>query len=143
MGKITYADGRTLEGEFRDGNASNAKGYLPLAGEQSYTGELVDGRRQGTGKNAYKDGSVYDGEWVNGLRHGTGRYSSGVDGSVYFGSWFNNQQHGNAAVTNADGSIFEGEFKEGEPFNGKGTVINRDGVKVTGAWTNGILRSKR
>lgn len=37
------------------------------------------------------------------------------DGSCYEGGWENDKRSGHGKLTYADGTVFEGEFLEGEP----------------------------
>lgn len=40
---------------------------------KSYSGDYVDGKKQGFGVYKYADGKVYEGQWVNGKQSGEGR----------------------------------------------------------------------
>ena len=45
----------------------------------NYTGDWVDGEREGNGSTSFKDGAVYEGEYKEGLENGVGiiRYPNG------------------------------------------------------------------
>lgn len=53
-----------------------------------YEGEWVKGKRHGTGKECFEDGTLsYEGEWKEGRRHGTGKCFRN-DGTLrYEGEW--------------------------------------------------------
>lgn len=89
-----------------------------------WTGACLDGRANGRGVETwryYLQGvwreEVYRGPLVNGRSHGYGAFD-GVFGD-YVGSWSNGVFHGCGVLTLADGSVFEGEFVNGE-FTGEG-----------------------
>jgi len=58
-----------------------------------YTGQLVESRREGFGKQNWLDESLYEGEFLNNERSGQGTYRS-ANGSVYTGSFLNDEMHG-------------------------------------------------
>ncbi|POM81354.1 Hypothetical protein PHPALM_689 [Phytophthora palmivora] len=90
--------------------------------------------------------STYEGQWVQDLRHGNGVLTSGSKDFIYDGAWENDQRcgyghcviscgretysgqwranafHGTGQYTDAEGSIYEGEFVQGKK-HGVGKVI--------------------
>lgn len=108
-------------------------------GEGEYTGELVDGVRQGYGKMKFSNKDIYDGDWDKGKMHSSGMYqfwdeknkrysetyngefNEGVregkgkmkyaNGDVYIGTWQNNQRTGDGICWFADNSVFHGVWK--------------------------------
>ena len=76
--------------------------------EGMYTGQLVDGRRNGHGVMRYADGVTYDGEWKEDKAEGCGVYRDDRDGEnwVYEGQWTNDKRHGYGVETmyNDDGT---------------------------------------
>lgn len=119
-----------------------------------YTGSVVDGKRQGTGKYVWKDGTTYEGNWNNNVMEGNGKLTT-PDGDIYEGNFENGKKNGKGKYNFSNGDIYEGEFKndimngtgkytfadgdtyEGEfsnnKFNGNGTYT-KDGIKYTGTW---------
>ena len=54
----------------------------------SYTGELIDGKRSGFGTYLYVSGNKYEGQWKDGKREGNGTFQL-KDGGKYVGEWKN------------------------------------------------------
>lgn len=121
-----------------------------------YLGERVDGKKQGTGKYEWKDGSIYEGEFsndqingqgkltipqkgtyegtfVNGKRCGQGTYTF-TNGDIYQGNWTDDKMSGQGTYTFANGDTYVGEFSNNK-FNGKGTYT-KDSNKYTGTWSD-------
>ena len=94
-----------------------------------YEGEYLNGKRHGKGKefNSY-DGLIYEGEYLNGKRHGKGKEF--VRGYLtYEGEYLNGKRNGKGkeyqeihigVKFKEKDLIFEGEFLDGERWNGKG-----------------------
>ena len=122
----------------------------------TYTGERIDGKKQGIGTYKWNDGAVYEGEFdndqingsgaltipekgtyngtfVNGKRSGQGIYTF-TNGDKYEGNWENDKMSGQGTYTFADGDTYVGEFKDNK-FNGQGTYT-KGSNKYTGTWTN-------
>ncbi len=83
----------------------------------SYTGEVVDGKPNGTGTGIYPYGN-YTGDYKNGLREGNGKFES-KDGENKYKGTFANDKYNEGKLTFPDGSYFEGTFKDGQPDKGK------------------------
>lgn len=164
-GSVTWENGDTYEGEFKDGNP-NGEGTCTYESGTSYTGSWVTSTKksapegQGTmktvdgtlfegtwdeagyfvqGKKTTTNGSVFEGEWSN----KTGNFIKGnailADGSVYEGEW--DQETGyflKGTIKYADGAVYEGECKDGY-YNGQGTLTYADGTVQSGEWVKGIL----
>ena len=109
-------------------------------GKASYTGEFVEGKRQGRGKMVFENFDTYEGDWLNGEMDGFGTYKfwdkskdqfskqiydgqfkhgvrEGVgimkysNGDVYNGNWQNNYRTGDGICYFADGCVFQGLWK--------------------------------
>ena len=83
----------------------------------SYTGEVVDGKPNGTGTGIYPYGN-YTGDYKDGLREGNGKFESKNGENKYKGT-FANDKYNKGTLTFPDGSYFEGTFKDGQPDKGK------------------------
>jgi len=110
-----------------------------------YTGEVKDGIPHGKGKSVYPGGSSYEGDFalINGtllngngiFTHPNGAWNKGIfkngdfvsgtvrmiraDGSLgYECGWANGKHNGYGKAVMADGTVHEGEFKDGK-FVGK------------------------
>jgi hypothetical protein len=70
-GKVTFPDGRVLEGEFKEGKLhGKGKAILPDGGV--YEGKFKEGKMQGKGMATFPDGRVYQGEFKEGKADGKG-----------------------------------------------------------------------
>lgn len=119
-----------------------------------YTGDIVDGKKQGNGKFEWNSGAIYEGEFsnneingngkmiiptvgeyqgsfVNGKRSGKGKYIF-TNGDIYDGEWTNDKMNGQGVYTFANGDKYEGQFSNNK-FNGTGTYT-KDGKQYTGTW---------
>ena len=83
----------------------------------SYTGEVVDGKPNGTGTGIYPYGN-YTGDYKDGLREGNGKFES-KDGENKYKGTFANDKYNEGKLTFPDGSYFEGTCKDGQPDKGK------------------------
>jgi uncharacterized protein (TIGR02145 family) len=122
--------------------------------EWTYTGDWVNGKKQGQGKisTQYTIGfESYEGEWNNGLKHGKGKlYMSGeMSESTYTGTWNNDKMVGYGEViadfaNPEDGSVektsYKGQFAN-DLKNGQGTEISGEGT-YTGNFINGDRAGK-
>lgn len=121
-----------------------------------YTGERVNGKKEGTGIYTWNDGSVYEGEFsndqingegkltipgkgtyngefVNGKKSGSGTYEF-VNGDKYVGNWSNDVMSGYGTYTFSNGDKYVGQFSDNK-FNGQGTYTS-NGSKYSGKWIN-------
>lgn len=120
----------------------------------TYTGERIDGKKQGNGKYEWNDGKIYEGEFandeingegkltipnqgtyegkfVNGKKNGEGIYTF-ANGDIYQGEWKEDKMEGQGTYTFANGDVYVGTFSNNK-FNGQGTYT-KDGNKYTGNW---------
>lgn len=160
-GKITYENGKTLEGEFRAGKLYTGYGTIMYCTTGTiYEGHFVEGQANGQGRETFADGRylqgeweygmlmnghgvmsrrdyVYEGQFQDGKRHGQGKWTSLV-GNSYEGAWEDGKQHGQGTFTYADGSVLQGEFQNGSILNGHG-VFPLCGVRYEGQFVEGAL----
>ena len=111
LGELTY-------GELRHGD-----------GSVYYTGGLLNGKPEGTGKLTYRNGETYEGEFKNGQRHGKGK-QTWPNGDVLEVNFKDNKKNGLGKITRANGdvqyyeytssfnspSLFGDFFEEDEPI---------------------------
>ena len=71
MKEITYANGDSFTGEFKDGKFHGIGQYKWSREKQSYRGEFRHGLRSGQGTQLYPDGAKYTGMFVNDNMHTT------------------------------------------------------------------------
>ena len=120
LGKQFYSNGKLkFEGEYKKGKKWNGKGYDP---DGNIIYEIKDG------KGFYKKYKLsfktlyllFEGELNNGEKNGKGKeYSENY--LKYEGEYLNGKRHGKGKEYYYDNRImFEGEYKEGIRWNGKG-----------------------
>ena len=67
--------------------------------------------------------------------HGQGAVLS-TDGSFYTGNLINNCKDGKGFMIFSDGSLFMGQYKDGNPVEGTMTYAN--GLRIKGSYSSGI-----
>ena len=76
-------------------------------------GQAVDmiqnGERQSLGPVTMSNGAIFTGEWLNGLKDGYGQ-QVWPDGSKYEGDWKNDQANGRGRLVHADGDVYDGDW---------------------------------
>ncbi|EFC46511.1 predicted protein, partial [Naegleria gruberi] len=110
-----------------------------------FEGDMIDSRKNGFGKLVYSDGSYYEGQFNNDEMTGTGSF---VDSDrVYNGQFVKSLFHGKGklkATFKSKDYVFEGEFREHQPYNGVGSVVvsRKTGDYWDGEFKNGKFSGK-
>lgn len=111
-----------------------------------YTGDLVDGLREGKGSFSYSvNSNKYNGYWQNDKCNGFGSLSDRYSIPIYEGEWTDNKRHGKGTeywVIYATGRnpkiLYKGEWKN-DVYSGRGSLCSVDGLIIyEGQWKNGI-----
>ena len=115
---------------------NNAALYFATSGEK---GKLPTLPTNGKGTMIFLDknilNEIYSGEFVNGKRQGCGTYLFS-EGKSYIGSFENDKPHGQG-IWLLSNAVYIGESKEGR-CEGKGTYISKDGLFVKSEnWKDG------
>lgn len=139
----------------RHSNNSSASRTIRFA-DGIYTGDNVQGVRQGYGTFKYNNGDVYTGTWYNNKREneGTCTYNNGdtykgywkndtcyqgtltyANGDEYSGFWSKGKIYGRSKYRKADGSTYDGLFKDGKK-DGGGLLITATGDTIAGEFKN-------
>ena len=83
-----------------------------------YTGQVVNGKRNGKGTMTWPNGDVYEGDFVDDIRTGKGKYIWGKDsewaGDIYVGDFVDDKLNGIGTYTHADGRVKSGCWKDDE-----------------------------
>lgn len=74
-----------------------------------YYGQWKDGKREGRGRQVWKDGTFYEGYWAQDMANGEGRLIQPV-GDVYEGEWVNDKAQGRGVYFHQDGTSYTGEW---------------------------------
>ena len=88
------------------------KPQVTLQNGAKYTGEWLNGLRDGYGVQVWASGDRYEGEWKKCLKHGSGTMMF-HNGDTYIGDHVKGKMHGQGQYIWANGSIYIGEFKNG------------------------------
>ena len=96
-----------------------ANGHGTAKGRDTYTGDFVNGNKQGKGIYVWGSGSQwagdrYEGDYVNDKRNGKGIYVY-TNGDRYEGGWVNSRRTGKGTYTCENGKQFSGTFQNSEP----------------------------
>lgn len=102
---------------------------------QNYTGDWVNGTREGNGTTFWRDGSIYSGEYRNGLEDGFGniRYPNGntLDATFELG-----KIQGHGVFRYANGDQREGIFTD-NILSGQVIFTRANGTTILEEWDNG------
>ncbi len=98
-----------------------------------YSGDKVDGKRQGHGTIRFENGDTYSGEWHYDLMHGTGEYVFAKSGEKYMGEFKSDKISGQGRFYYSNGSVYDGGFLSGKR-NGVGTMTYKNGDRYEGSW---------
>ena len=101
---------RTTEENIRDGYFSDVT-YIE---EETYDGDIRNGKRSGHGTYVSPGRLIYIGEWLNDMPHGTG-FEQKADGTSYRGEFREGKYWGQGTYEDALGNVIEGSFVEGIP----------------------------
>jgi uncharacterized protein (TIGR02145 family) len=118
--------------------------------EWTYTGEWVNGNKQGQGKQVTEfmiGFETYEGLWANGMKQGKGKLVSSGEGyeSTYTGTWNDDKMVGygeaisefiNPENGSVERSTYKGQFAN-DSRNGQGTEVSYEGT-YTGNWKDGL-----
>ncbi|EPY24357.1 hypothetical protein STCU_07221 [Strigomonas culicis] len=126
--EVQWPSGDAYDGQVRNSVRHGEGTHTSCGGAAVYTGAWRRGRREGHGRQAYRDGSSYEGLWLADARHGTGRLRY-CNGDCYDGEWSNNERHGYGVMGWTNGTphfveLYEGQWRHGLPDGeGRSTYI--------------------
>jgi hypothetical protein len=147
-GIYIYPSGAIYIGEFKDGEIHGI-GACHYSDGSKYQGEWVYRYPEGRGTRTFPDGTKWTGRWKKGqpidengnivenLLPGKEVEAQEGQGNIQTGCVSGDCQSGEGVFAYADGSKYEGEFRNGKP-NGKGTFVHFDGDRYTGGFKNGF-----
>ncbi len=122
MGRISFNNGDTFRGHFKDGRACGEgliKYVRSLPGhngaeyeEATYEGLFKAGKREGFGIMTWADGSQFKGIWKNDMRHDGEMVMQ--NGNIYRGGFKDDKFSGLGMLLNSrENLIYQGDFVEG------------------------------
>lgn len=122
-GSISYSDGTTLRGEFRDGAFHEGCAWRRSRNGLLQEENWIDGQRcVGASQIVYEDGPTLKLLDSTLTGHGVLKLPCGV----YTGQFLGTYQHGQGVLTYNDGRKLSGEWKAGTLHNGSGVQIHTD-----------------
>ena len=97
-----------------------------------FTGNFVEGKRDGKGKLDYANKDNFDGTWANGMKkNGTYTWNNG---DVFEGE-FKNDKMSYGELRWKSGGSYKGTFVD-DKREGNGIMTFKDGGNYTGQWMN-------
>lgn len=140
MAEINYDNGDKYSGEELNGSRNGFGRYTFVDGS-FYEGEYVKDRMEGWGTYSFLNGDIYVGEWKNDKEDGQGTFTWGPKsdfaGDKYEGAFKNGVKSGYGTYYWSNGDMFEG-YWENDQQNGQGTYTYNDGEVTSGEWKNGV-----
>lgn len=136
--------GATYSGYVNESRQPDGKGTMKYSDGSEYTGDWVNGVRQGQGKMKYDNG-VYEGEWQNDKKNGRGTYTWN-DGKKYEGAYADDVRSGEGVfsgwvdLTNGYSGTYYGK-SENDQFNGYGKFLFDNGDKFEGIYKENLFWS--
>jgi len=101
----------------------------------TYEGPLnVYGQRHGLGTLKWSNGDVYSGNFVNGVRQGAGKLTFGKNGAggEYVGDWKSNLMHGTGSRRFPNGDLYTGPYVQGKRQGAQGRFYFSNGDLYVG-----------
>ena len=135
QGTVIFQNGDVYTGLVKNGTVNSLLqkssmifGKLPGLLDKVLDINNVNNVINGIGVMNYNNGNKYTGNFVNGKRDGKGIYIDNLNNTTYDGDWSNNEQSGIGTLTdNATGAIiYQGNWQ-----NGQQSPDNKDTNKVT------------
>ena len=105
-----------------------------------YTGERVDGKKEGNGTYKWKNGTVYEGKFTNDQISGKGKLKTS-NKETYEGEFVNGKKNGKGIYNFANGDKYDGEWKD-DKMEGSGTYTFNNGDKYVGKFSNNKFNGK-
>lgn len=136
---VTLRDGSTYSGQMVDGRR-HGSGVLTTSNSE-YKGQWERDAKHGEGRESWRDGRLYVGSFRNGKIDGVGRMewrtSQGV--MVYEGQYSEDLKHGRGKFSWPDGRVYDGQWEHGKR-SGEATYISSRGETRRGYWKNDKLQ---
>jgi len=101
----------------------------------NYTGDWVNGQREGNGTTSFKDGAVYQGGYKQGLENGAG-YIRYENGNTLDAEFVAGKIQGHGVFRYSGGDQREGFFKD-NILDGQVIFTRSDGLTVIEQWVDG------
>ena len=118
----------------------DSSAWDPAGIVRAFTGEMRNGRYNGTGELVADDGLTYEGQWQDGRANGIGHLKL-PSGGEYLGSFRDGNANGRGREFDVTGEVFEGTFRAGLR-QGAGKTKLPSGFTYESSWINGVERPR-
>ena len=116
-------------------NANEVKSH------ETWTGKLIEGKKEGRGTLLLKNGLRYEGFWNGDLLNGKGKMLCTRTGNKYEGEFKDNKFNGFGIFIWKDGTTYQGNWVD-DRQSGYGEEQNADGTRYEGHYFNGRKHGK-
>ena len=126
ISEIDLKDYKKLNGKYiKDGKNGIVREYNFYTHKLIFKGWYLNGKRNGKGKEYYKDGQlIFEGWYLNGKRNGKGKEYTNYGKLMFEGEYLNGEKNGKGKEFYYNNHLkFEGEYLNGKIWNGKGYDI--------------------
>ena len=113
------------------------KAYLQTADILEYTGNYLQGQKEGFGKVFYKNGDKFKGVFRKNLKEGQGKYFYSKFGLTFKGEFKNDVPHGPALLEFNSGGVYKISFVNGKLDDNLVLIKYKDGGEYDGEFKNG------
>jgi hypothetical protein len=125
QGAFYFMNGSKFVGQFVEGEFGEGTFYEKI--NEKY--EAVEQVENGTGKKFFVNGDYYTGELISGIPNGTGKYYQADGYLLYEGEFLDGKYHGQGSHF-TDYATYTGEFLEGQLVQGK--MLTNDVLEYEG-----------
>eukprot|EP00930_Biecheleria_cincta_P056791 TRINITY_DN42846_c0_g1_i1.p1 TRINITY_DN42846_c0_g1~~TRINITY_DN42846_c0_g1_i1.p1 ORF type:complete len:235 (-),score=46.12 TRINITY_DN42846_c0_g1_i1:123-752(-) len=130
---IDYGDGATYTGESVDGKREGFGTYKSLS--ETYVGQWKADKQHGSGKHSWSDGRSYEGQYASGRFSGVGKMIWTTDKGImcYEGEYEDDVKHGKGKFTWPNGNVYDGGWLQGKR-HGQASFLTSSGKQKFGLW---------
>jgi len=134
---VMYKDGSSYTGNLVDGRRDGHGMWRAATGSYEYEGQWRSDLPNGQGRQTWSDGRIYEGGFSDGIFDGFGRMEwQTQQGTLsYEGQYEKDVKHGKGKFLWPDGRGYDGEWVQGKR-SGRGVYINSKGERKEGLWTD-------
>jgi len=132
---VMYKDGSSYTGILVDGKRDGHGMWKAASGSYEYDGQWRADLPSGQGRQAWSDGRIYEGGFSEGVFDGHGKmeWQTAQGRLSYEGQYEKDVKHGRGKFLWPDGRGYDGDWVQGKR-SGRGIYINSKGDKKEGIW---------
>ena len=110
--------------------------------QQSYSGDFVNGVREGKGIMTWPYKGKYVGNWRNGQPHGKGKYYDSKSEELYSGDFVKGSREGKGIIRLKYGTKFDGIWKNDNPTDDGSSIRLTNGKRIRGNYADALAVEK-